>query len=267
VPLAPSADGNVNLAPAPEKVIACPAGEGGFGGDDGSALQDAPERKCDAAAVKAVPTADGAAYAFDVTAIAQGWLEMNDGLALTSEPASRATAFQVVFQPADKAKMALTFTAPEGTDTTFELPVVPDTSTGTGAGSTDLGTSFDSGSFTAPDDSLGAVSEPALSADVPVAVAEEPPAATEPALAAAPAATTPVSSMASVPLTPSLSFWLGLLLIAGLLALLSLILGDTRVPQASTRQSRLSQALQARERAGARGPSTSTSTSRPAVSL
>jgi hypothetical protein len=72
VPLAPNGEGNVNIAPAPEKVVVCPAGEGGFLGDDGTSLQDAPERKCEATAVKAVPTADGAAYAFDITAMAAG---------------------------------------------------------------------------------------------------------------------------------------------------------------------------------------------------
>lgn len=264
VPVAPDGGGNVNLAPAPEKVVACPAGEGGFIGDDGTAIQDAPERLCDQLAVKAVATADGSAYGFDITGIAQGWLEMNDGLALTSDPAARSTAFQRVFKPATEAKLALTFTAAEE-EFTLDVPVAPDAGTGvdSGSGSTDLGgTTFDSGSFTSPDAGLGTVSEPVLSADVPV-TAPEAAAPVEPELAAPSAATVPVSSMTSAPLTPTPAFWIGLLLAGAALALLSLIMGDPRVPQAATRQSRLSQALQARERAGAGR----LSSARPAVSL
>ena len=264
VPLQPNGDGNASVAPAPEKVVACPSGEGGFLGDDGTSLQDAPERKCDAGAVVAVPTKDGSAYAFDVTTMASSWLEMNDGVALTSEPKSRGTAFQVVFKPAEEAKLAVTFTAPEGGLGSFELPVLPaDTTTSSaGTGSTDLGTSFETGALPAPDTGLGAVSEPVLSAEVPVTAAEEP-AAVEPEVAAAPGATVPVASSGPAPLTPSPAFWLGLLAVGALLALLSLILGDTRVAQAATSQSRLSQALQARERKGARG----LGGARPALSL
>lgn len=262
LPTAPNGGDNVNLSPAPEKVIACPAGEGGFFGDDGTALQDAPERKCAAAASKGVATADGSAYAFDITKIAAGWLEMNDGLALTSDPAARSSAFQVVFKPAEEAKLALTFTAPDGGETDLELPVVPDAGTSTSTGSTDLGTSFDSGSFSAPVDSgAGLASEPLISADVPVA-APQPGAPAEAPVAAPNVATVPVANTMQSSLTPTTSFWVGLLMLGGLLALLSLILGDPRVARASTSQSRLTQALQARERSAGRP-----GTTRPALSL
>ena len=248
VPVAPDGDGNINIDPAPEKVVACPAGPGGFIGDDGTSMQDAPERLCDKTAIAAVATEDGAAYAFDVTPLAQTWItDVNDGLALTSAPDARATAFQRVFKPASEVKLALTFTAADSSEFDIEVPVVP---APTGGGSADLGTSFDSGSFTSPDSGMGSVSEPVLSADVPVALPDEAGAEPAPELAA-PASTVPVSAMTSAPLTPTVGFWIGLLLIAGMLALLSLIMGDARVPQAATRQSRLSQALQERERAAA----------------
>lgn len=253
VPVAPDGDGNVNIAPAPEKVVACPAGEGGFIGDDGTSIQDAPERLCETTAVTAAATADGAAYAFDITPIAQTWVtDVNNGVALTSDPAARSTAFQRVFKPASEAKLAVTFTAADEEEFEIVVPVVPDTGTGTGA--FDSGTSFDSGSFGSTPDSggLGTVSEPVLSADVPVALPEEA-APVEPELAGPSAAAVPVSSMTSAPLTPTPAFWLGLLAVAALLAFLGLIMGDARVPQAATRQSRLSQALQARERAAGRG--------------
>lgn len=262
VPVAPDGGGNVSIAPAPEKVVACPAGEGGFLGDDGTSIQDAPERMCDASAVKAVATADGAAYAFDISSLAQTWVtDMNNGVALTSDPAARSTAFQRVFKPAEEAKLALTFTAADGSFGEIEVPTVPEfPTTDTGGGSSDLGGSFDGGSFDSPDTGLGTVSEPALTADEPVLPADA--AAEEPALASPEvAATVPVASTMRSSLTPPLSFWVGLLLLAALLALLSLILGDPRVAQTSTRQTRLSQALQARQRGdGLRG-------TRPALGL
>ena len=259
VPVAENGGGNVNLAPAPEKVVACPAGEGGFLGDDGTSIQDAPERLCDVTAVKAVATADGAAYAFDITPIAQVWVsDMNNGVALTSDPAARSSAFQRVFKPAQEAKLALTFTAADGSSGEITVPAVPEfpTSTDTGSGSSDLGGSFDSGSFGESDPGLGTSSEPVLSADVPVAPEEADATTEEPALAGddqQTATTVPVASSMTASSTPPLSFWVGVLLLAGLLGLLSLIMGDPRIAQGSTRQTRLSQALQARQRGGRLG--------------
>jgi hypothetical protein len=63
--------------------------------------------------------------------------------------------------------------------------------------------------------------------------------------------------MSEAPLTPSASFWAGLLALVGILGVLSLIMGDPRVPApgATTSQSRLSKALQGRQSAAAtRGP-------------
>ena len=79
-------------------------------------------------------------------------------------------------------------------------------------------------------------------------------AAVEPAVAAP---ITNASAMTEAPLTPSTSFWVGLLALVGIAALLSLILGDTRVTPAAAAasQSRLSKALQSRQTSSAaRGP-------------
>lgn len=256
LPLAPNdpQKGNASFEHAPNKVIACMAGSEGFGGDDGTSTVDAPKRLCDKGAVVGAATADGSAYAFDVTKMAQAWLEVNDGVALTSAPEQRSSAFQVVFKPATEAKLALSFTP--GPDADLGLPTLPTppdtTTTSTGTDSADFGGSFDSGTVTTVESSggFGAVEEPLVSVDAPVAEA----APAEEAVAAPSVATTvPVASMRAASSTPSLSFWVGLLLLGGLLALISLIVGDPRVPQGATSQTRLTQALQARERASGGG--------------
>ena len=84
------------------------------------------------------------------------------------------------------------------------------------------------------------------------------PAAPEPAAGVAPVAAAPQAPLQPIALetamTPNTAFWLGGIVLAALLALLSLIMGDSNVPQVASSQSRLSKALAARQRgtAGAR---------------
>lgn len=245
VPLVPSDDDNVVIAAAPAKVRACLAGPEGFGGEHGESLTVAPARLCDEAEAPAKLSADGKSYVFDVTPIAAMWAVANDGLALTSAAGASSTPFQIVFGPGSAAQLTYEATAPLGAG---PLPEVPTTDVGT----TPSGTAGLEGGFggetlpTVETGSLGSVEAPVVSsADVPA-----------PAPQAAPAApVTLAPAAAGVPLEesmrPTAAFWLGALLLAAALALLGLIMGDPRVPQATSRQSRLTQSLQARERGGA----------------
>ena len=249
VPLVPaSPPENVVAGAAPELVRACAAGDSGFFGEDGTSLTLAPERLCDQfGSEPGKLSADGKAYVFDITGLASTWLTTNDGVALTvAEGATQP--FQVVFAPFTEASLALTYTSlapleelPLDTGTSGEVPV---------AGSFDTGgslPSFDTGGFG------GAVEAPVVDTALPEP-APAAQAAPEPAVAAP---ITNVAAATEAPLTPSTSFWAGLLALVGIAALLSLILGDSRVTPATatTSQSRLSKALQSRQPSTAvRGP-------------
>lgn len=247
VKLSPNGDGNVVVNADPAKVRACKAGDSGFSGDDGENITLAPERLCEEFAAPAKATADGSAYEFDITGLAAEWLTVgNDGVALTVAEGAASSPFQIVFEPFAEATLTYEFTA--APTTTF-----PDfTST---APSTDLGTGFDSGfsggSLPSVDSgSFGSVEAPSVDTALP-----------EPAPEAAPAPEPEVAQVQNVALaeptiTPGTAFWIGALVIGAVLALLSLILGDSRVAApGAARPSRLSQALQARQPGTANRPS------------
>jgi hypothetical protein len=238
LPLAEGGE-NLNLSAAPVKVRACGAGDTGFGGEDGSAIALAPARLCDVFSAPAKASPDAKSYVIDITALAATWVDgANDGLTLTAAEGADSTNFQVVFQQATKvAKLAVDYTA--------GAAVVPaasgvDTSTGS-ASSPDLGAAPLTPA--APIDSgFGAVSPPVLP-DAPVPAPAPAPAA---APAVAPAATAPVALETSM--RPTSPFWLGGIVLAAVLVLLSLIMGDANVPQSSRKPSRLNQALTDRRR-------------------
>ena len=247
VPLVPNSPPNdVVLNAKPESVRACKAGDSGFFGEDGTSLALAPERLCEEfSSEPAKLSADGKSYEFDITGLAATWLTLNDGVALTV--VEGAQPFQVVFAPADQAKLALSYLAPPPLS---EIPL--DTSTGS-SGEVPLAGGFgaDSGGSlpTFETGGFGTVEAPAVDTALPepAPVAQ---AAPEPAVAAP---VRNVSVVADPSITPSTSFWLGLLALGALGALVSLILGDPRVatPAAAAGQSRLSKALQSRQTATA----------------
>lgn len=246
VPLVPNnPPSNISAGAAPELVRACAAGDSGFFGEDGTSMTLAPERLCDQfSSEPATLSEDGNAYVFDITGLAATWLTANDGVALTVAEGA-AAPFQVVFAPFAEASLALSFTALAPLE---ELPVDTGSSEVPLAGGFDTGGSlptFETGGFGTVD---APVVDTALPEPAPMAQA-----APEPAVAAP---ITNVSAMTEASLTPSTSFWVGLLALVGIAALLSLIMGDTRVTPAAatTSQSRLSKALQGRESAAARGP-------------
>lgn len=246
VPLVPADNENVVVAADPVKVRACPAGPEGFGGEHGESIAVAPARLCDQAEAPATLSADGKSYVFDISSIAAMWSTANDGVALTTAEGADSGPFQIVFAPGDQAMLAYEST-PGLEDLGPTQPELgPTTDFGTGdSGSSDFGGGFGGEALPPSDGGFGAVDAPIVGEE-PAPAAEEPVAA-GPEVAIAP--TVPVSAL-SESLRPTLSFWLAALLLAAGLALLSLIMGDPRLPQAAQRQSRLSQALQAQQRSG-----------------
>jgi hypothetical protein len=234
-PLVPNSQTDTTYAADPAKVVACPAGDEGFFGEDGTSLEDAPTAKCDVASVTAKATADGKAYEFDITKIAAGWIDMNDGIAVTSAEGARTTPFQVVFGKVTDWKLAVDYTLPstevEGPEPApAPIDVAPPVDLGGGFSGSAPTAPFDPGVVTAP--------EPA-----PVPAPMAPPA--PPAQAFVPAAA-PMALEGAM--RPDASFWWAGLGLAGLLALLSLVMGDGRVPTVAGASSRLSRALADRER-------------------
>lgn len=237
--VASSPPDNLVYNAAPELVRVCKAGESGFFGEDGSNITLAPERLCDEfASEPGKLSADGKAYVFDITGLASSWLTgANDGLALTVAEGAEASQFQVVFAPSDQATLAYSFTSALE-DVVEVAPLAP----------VDTGASFDSGfSGSLPDSSsgFGSVEAPVVDTALP-----EP--APEAQVAPEPAVAEPVRNVAvmtEAPLTPSAGFWAALLALVGIGALLSLIMGDSRVaaPASVAKQSRLTKALQGRQ--------------------
>jgi hypothetical protein len=234
---------NVSYGQDPAKVRACAAGDEGFNGDDGQAIQDAPARKCDVFAAPTKATADAKSYVVDITKLAQTWVDTgNDGVALTAAEGAATTPFQVVFGPAEKIKLAVSYSA---------ATVAPPLTTPVSA--PDLGAGLSGGVAPAPtvDSGFGTVGSPT----VPVAPAPAPgvaPAAVPAQVAAAPVQTRPIALSTSS--RPTNQFWLGGLLLAVVLGLLSLIMGDTTVAAASSRPSRLARALSERQRGNVARP-------------
>lgn len=253
VPLVGNDADNVSTGQAPAKVVACKPSPAGFGGEDGAALSLAPERLCEEFSAGGKPSADGKSYVFDISGLAATWSVANDGVALTAAEGARSTPFQVVFAPADQATLAYSFTAPD--EVTAPEPASQPDQTGTAAPPVfDAGSPTDGGFSSEPGLGLGLdtgstvdiapVQEPVV--DAPV-TEPEPVAAAPEAVVAAPLART----VRTASLRPSGEAWLGGLLLVALVALLSLVLGDPRVPVATgpQRNSRLAQALRARQQA------------------
>lgn len=270
VPLA-EGDGNVVIAPAAVKVRACPAGPEGFSNEQGESLAVAPEALCDTASAAGADSADKKAYVFDITAIAAEWADMNDGVALVPAEGADSTNFQVVFAGPEQAILTYEATPPaDSPGTGFDAAPADDFAgpaddgAAVGGGTGDTGGSFDAGFAEVPSDSggFGAVDAPLIgAADVPAEVPADVP-VEDPVAAGDPSAETVATQNVafSERTTPTAGFWLAGLLFAAVLALMSLIMGDPRLPQAGGRQSRLSQALAAQQagrgRSSLGGPAT-----------
>lgn len=258
VPLAPAGPGNQQISPAAAKVQACGAGPEGFNSEDGKSFAGAPTDTCDALKVVGKDSADKKAYVFEITPIASTWLsEANNGVALL--PAETSSPFQVVFLPFAQATLAVEYTAPpvepEVLDVPLEEPVV---TTDVGGLAGDPGSADTGGSAGATDGDLGLAAAPVVAGgeglETPAA-GPEAEVAPEPVPAGQPVAVARVASvLPSEVLSPTTGALLAGVLFAGLLALLSLIMGDPRVAAPGTAApSRLSQALQRRQAAAGAG--------------
>jgi hypothetical protein len=262
VPLAENGDGNMQMNPAPERVKACPADETGFASEDGANTASAPGRLCDVFEVAGTATEDGTAYQFDVTAMAASWVsEANNGMSL--EPADLNSPFQAVFQPFAEASIEVEYTpaaddlaAEDFSSETFtDDSFSSDFSTGdSGSASFDSGGfdsgSFDSGTVSAAEDlGFGVADLPAIENELPDTAAADGESVLEPALAGSDVRTRAAASF-DESLSPTTGLLVGGVLLAALLGLLSLIMGDPNAPvtAGTSRPSRLSQALQSRDR-------------------
>ncbi|MCW2599528.1 MAG: hypothetical protein JWM02_1357 [Frankiales bacterium] len=238
VPLGPE---DVSAQAAPDKVAACKAGDKGFSGDDGAGLaQNAPDRLCKAFSAKGSATADGLAYQWDITGLASTWVTgANDGVAFTRADESPNSSFQVVFDQASTATLTVAYTVtrqPQATTPAVTSPplgtgVVP----GTGGG---LAPALDTGLAPAPDAGQPVVPNPTVN-QVP-----------RPGVASRALPSIRKVAAVSTSLRPTAGFWLAAFAVAAALGLLSLVLGDSRVPAAAASNSRLSQALAAQQRRG-----------------
>ena len=232
VPLQPDDDKNRSLAPDPAKVKACATGPEGFAdGMDAVAYDEKPTVDCNKLNVVAKASADGTAYTFDVTSIANAWLtDLNDGIGLV--PAQMSSPFQVVFKAGSTVTLDLTYTVIEDEDVVDPIPTtnplppvdtyVPPTNTGT-------------------------VTPPIVNVPQPT-----------PAPTAAPrptaAPTQPITNVAGRGFLEdnslSAGFWLAAIAGVGLIGAMSLFLGNPEVAVAGSSRNGVGRALDERRRVG-----------------
>ncbi len=212
----------------PESVVACGVGDQGFADADAEPFIDAPKIMCAAFSATAKPV-DGA-YEFDITVLAQKWVDSNDGVAIYPSAKGLKEPFQQVFAPKSKARLTIAFTPPAPDVVTPELPETPvDTGTvDTGSIGTGSTGGFDEGSFspgTAPLPAIGTI-------DAPPAVAVPQPQA-QPAPQTAPQAQAFVPAAASSsPMRFDATTWAAIGGGAVLLLLASMTLGAAPAPAA-----------------------------------
>ena len=213
----------------PSLIVACAVGNEGFGDSDGEPIGDAPTVACDQVSAEAKAIEGGNAFEFDVTALAQTWVDANNGVALYPSEAGFGRPFQTVFAPKGQARLTVAFTSAETEEPPLDDGGLGDTafdaggSTGLDSGSYDSG-SVDSGGLDTGTSSLGSLDAPAVAADMP-AVGSTAPVVAQPIVRTARFS----SPMAFDGLT-----WVALVAGAAVLALASLALGaPTPVPAAA----------------------------------
>jgi hypothetical protein len=237
--LVPNSQNDITVNAAPENVQACMAGDSGFSGDDGANIDtSAPERKCDAFKAVAKASADGKAYEFDITKLAQEWVQgVNDGVAFTVADAAASSTFQVVFDKASTATLALDYTLATPAVPVDSPPVFTPPAPAPQAPPVDFGSP-----------SLGGFAPPPavdLGGSVPETVAVPQP-QVQPQPQAQPISAPAFVPLASASMRPTGGFWLVGLLGAGALAFLSLVMGDPVVTTATGSSSRLTKTLSSR---------------------
>lgn len=229
-PLESAPPNDLTYNATPEAVAACKAGPEGFKEDDGVGLAKAPARDC--AGFKAVGKGGaGGTYVFDITGLAQKWVSgTNDGVALTRAD-EVAGSFQVVFDAAPTAKLDLEYSSAQSV-----IPPVVDP--------------IDLPPVVTPDPAVVVPPPPPVDggfAPAPEVLTPNPVTNTPPT----PVTAQPVGAKAvalSTSMRPTNQFWLAGGLLAAVLVVVGLVLGDPTVPAAQRSRSRLSQALAAQQR-------------------
>jgi hypothetical protein len=201
------------------------------------AWSDKPYIDCGSGKVAGKYDATTSTWSFDLTQFASSWLTGNTGVALTNDPEYK-TPYQVVF---DAAKITATVTwTPAVVVSVPQTPQVPQPQ-----------------AAPPPVPSYGGLSSGSTGGTTFVPPAVAPVVQPQPQVASGPVSQ-PVA-LASVPLrvggnAPGTGFWVLAVMLAGLLALASWILGDTSAPVAvRTGDSRLDRALRSRRLGGALG--------------
>ena len=180
-------------------------------------------------AKKVAPEVNGSTYTFKIPAIAQTWADdQNLGVAILADPDSAAAPFQLVFAGAKDVKADMSYTPATAT-------------TGSSSGSTT--TTVPAGSV-APADAAPAPAPP-VTGDTTTGV---PAPAASPVVAApstVPART--VAAAKTAPAIPTKAFWAAALVLAVILLVASLVLGDpSPVAETAAAPSRLDRVLRAR---------------------
>ena len=218
----------VNTGAAAAPIVAClptrlwPAA---LGGD----YTDEPAVDC---STKVTPKVDGSTYTFDITSIAQDWVDdQNVGVALVNDPDNTQTPFQVAFTGAKTVKATMSAT-----------PGTPVTSGTTPPVASSGGTTSGGGSSTSAGGSV-----PAPSGNVPPDTSVATSGSQGQAPQVAPPSTTPqlkaVAKVSAASSAPGRGFWVGAAAFALLILLMSLVLGDQPQPVAAGGVSRLDRVL------------------------
>jgi hypothetical protein len=200
----------------------------------GGDYTDQPSYDC---GLKVKPQIAGNVYTFKIPLIAQSWVDdQNLGVVIVPDPKDTSAPFQLVFQGSKTVKASMSFT-----------PGTPiSTPTGTSGGGTVVGVPTDTGTGTGTGNPTGAGGEVPLpptttdttgTGSVPVVASPTPTIAASPVAAVRPASSTPTAG-----------FWIAGAVLALLMLLVSLVLGDPSPPVTSgSSRSRLDRVLRDRE--------------------
>lgn len=230
MPLDPAASGTAYNTQTPPILVAC-APNGGWGqgniGQHGDQFDGKPVDDCTGAPAGTFDVAKKA-YTFDITALAQKWVngEINFGVGIRND-ADYTTPFNMVFGPVEKITASIDYTPPE--------PVVLPTTAPQPPVNNPPVTPPYTGGY------VGGVTQPIVDPAPSVPQPQSPP---------APVVQQPVQNTAAQPLTQDTGttgmFWFAMLAGVVLLGVVSLILGDPDVTVTSGRSRGLDRALRRR---------------------
>jgi hypothetical protein len=201
----------------------------------GGDYTDEPSFDC---GTKVKPVVAGNVYTFKIPLIAQSWVDdQNLGVVVVPDPKDTTAPFQLVFQGPKTVKTTMAFTpgAPVTTPPTTGGGTTGGTTTGTGTGTTGGGV-----------DTTGS----GTGVPLPTTTDTGGTATGNPPVVASPAPTVsiaPVAAIRPASSAPSAGFWIAGAVLAALMLLVSLVLGDPSPPVAAGSRSRLDKVLRDRD--------------------